>query len=197
MKKFLKSKRTKLVCEIPLLIESKLMKNFDKIIFIDAKEPRLKRHIVKSGNKQLFDILDKNQIKARNKEKFYDYKIVNNRSKEILKKCFEDNESLNDRNILRYRNNRYFFQRKDRVLEIAWRETQDLIPTNNVFHKIITKEMYPMKHLKCGFFKFLKDKVLFKDIVEEFLIFVKNKKLLFITPWFGLFKQWIKIIEER
>ena len=98
MKKFLKSKRTKIVCEIPLLIESKLMKNFDKIIFIDAKKSlRLKRYIVKSGNKQLFDILDKNQIKARNKEKFCDYKIVNNRSKEILKKnVLNIMKSLND-----------------------------------------------------------------------------------------------------
>ena len=46
MKNFLKMKRKILVLEIPLLIESKLDKYFDKIIFVEAKKNlRLKRYL--------------------------------------------------------------------------------------------------------------------------------------------------------
>ena len=57
MAKFLKKyKKKKLIfLEIPLLIESKLMKNFDVIFFLKSKKSlRLKRFILKGGNKELF-----------------------------------------------------------------------------------------------------------------------------------------------
>ena len=43
--------------EIPLLVESRLMKNFDIIFFIKAnKKTRLRRFKLKGGNKKLFNI---------------------------------------------------------------------------------------------------------------------------------------------
>ena len=60
MKKFtLKIKIKKfLFYEIPLLIESKLMKYFDIIILLNQKkELRLRRFISKRGNKNLFILL--------------------------------------------------------------------------------------------------------------------------------------------
>ncbi len=81
------------------------------------------------------------------------------------------------------------FKEGHRVLEIACIETQDLIPTNNVFHKIINPQRdVPDEAFKVHGFssEFLKDKVLFKDIVEEFLIFVKNKKIIIHNAPFDL-----------
>ena len=89
MQKFIKkNKRQKLLFfEIPLLVESKLMKNFNLIIFIkDKKKIRLKRFISKGGNKKLFNILNKKQFKDSKKAKFCDYVIVNEKNKEVLKK---------------------------------------------------------------------------------------------------------------
>ena len=52
--------------EIPLLIESKLMKNFDVIIFIKArKKIRLKRFLSKNGNKKIFNLLDNKQLSEK------------------------------------------------------------------------------------------------------------------------------------
>ena len=65
MKEFIiKNKKKRLIFfEIPLLIESKLMKNFDLIIFIKSnKEVRLKRFKRKGGSKKLFDILNNRQL---------------------------------------------------------------------------------------------------------------------------------------
>jgi len=66
MKKFSinNQKKKTVFYEIPLLIESNLMKYFDIIIFIKAKKKiRLKRFKKKGGKKNLFDILDKKQMR--------------------------------------------------------------------------------------------------------------------------------------
>ena len=57
MKNFLITKKKKnLFYEIPLLIENKLMKYFDIIIFIKAKKKlRLKRFKAKGGDEKLFN----------------------------------------------------------------------------------------------------------------------------------------------
>ena len=88
---FIFSRRNKnkkfLFFEIPLLIESKLTKYFDVIIFIKSKNnSRLKRYILKGGSMQLFSLLDKHQIKDTKKMKFCDHIVVNNKSLSILKK---------------------------------------------------------------------------------------------------------------
>ena len=69
----------------------------------------------------------------------------------------------------------------DRIVEIACIETKDLIPTNRVFHKIIN----PQKKVSSEAFKvhgfsddFLKTKEKFDEVAEDFLEFIKNKKLI-------------------
>tara|TARA_B100000575_G_C22865421_1_gene505407 strand:+ start:165 stop:722 length:558 start_codon:yes stop_codon:yes gene_type:complete len=73
--------------EIPLLIESKLMNFFDYIILVVAsRKNRIKRYLKKGGSKKMFYLLDKNQIPAKRKIKYCDYLIVNNKTKNYLKK---------------------------------------------------------------------------------------------------------------
>ena len=69
----------------------------------------------------------------------------------------------------------------DRIVEIACIETKDLIPTNRVFHKLIN----PQKKVSLEAFKvhgfsddFLKGKEKFDEVVEDFLEFIKDKKLI-------------------
>ena len=69
----------------------------------------------------------------------------------------------------------------DRVIEIACVETENLIPTKKIFHKLIN----PEKKISEEAFKihglsndFLKDKEKFKDIADEFLEFIKGKKII-------------------
>ena len=77
--------------EIPLLVESRLMKKFDLILFIKAKRSlRMKRFKQKGGSEKLFKILDKKQLKDVKKIKFCDYVIVNEKNLDILKKNLLD-----------------------------------------------------------------------------------------------------------
>ena len=88
MKKFTKKhKNKKLLYEIPLLIESKLMKYFNLIIFIKAnKSLRLKRFKSKKGDKELFDLLNRKQLNDNKKIKFSNYVVVNEKNLKMLKK---------------------------------------------------------------------------------------------------------------
>ena len=89
MRKFTSFHKNKkiLFYEIPLLVESKLMKYFNVIIFIKAKkELRLKRFKLKRGNKKLFELLDSKQMEDNKKIKFCDYVVVNEKKLSILKK---------------------------------------------------------------------------------------------------------------
>ena len=88
MRKFsLKHKKKKIVFyEIPLLIENKLMKNFNTIIFIKAKKnTRLKRFKLKGGNTKFFNILNSKQLNDVKKTKFCDHVVVNEKNIKILK----------------------------------------------------------------------------------------------------------------
>ena len=86
---FLKKNKNKkfLFLEIPLLIESKLTRYFDVIIFIKSQRNlRLKRFRLKKGNIKLFSLLDSHQLKDTKKMKFCDHIVVNNKSLTVLKK---------------------------------------------------------------------------------------------------------------
>tara|TARA_Y100000996_G_C22533997_1_gene647640 strand:- start:26 stop:589 length:564 start_codon:yes stop_codon:yes gene_type:complete len=85
---FKKNKRKKyLFCEVPLLIENKLIKYFDVLILIKSKKSlRLKRYISKGGNARLFELLNSFQLKDSKKAKYCDYTVVNNTSLLFLKK---------------------------------------------------------------------------------------------------------------
>ena len=88
MLSFMRLKKKKiLIFDIPLLIESKLMKYFDIIVFVGAKRKvRLRRYLHKKGDRKIFTILDKRQITPRKKIKISDHVIYNNSSIKILKK---------------------------------------------------------------------------------------------------------------
>lgn len=83
-----KNKRKKLIVfEIPLLIESKLMKNYDKIVLVNSKKAlRLKRYIKGGKSRKIFNLLDKRQLPPAKKIKFCDCVINNNGSLKNLKK---------------------------------------------------------------------------------------------------------------
>ena len=88
MKKFTSNNKNKklLFYEIPLLIESKLMKHFNSVVFIKAKKQlRLKRFLSKSGDKKLFNLLNNKQMNDIKKIKFCDHVIVNEKNLNILK----------------------------------------------------------------------------------------------------------------
>ena len=57
--KWCKENNKFLIFEIPLLIESKLMKHYDKIIFVNSrKDLRLKRYLKRGNNKRFFNLLN-------------------------------------------------------------------------------------------------------------------------------------------
>ena len=89
MRNFTTQNRNKkfLFYEIPLLIESKLMKNFNVVIFIKAKKQiRLERFQSKRGDKKLFNLLNDKQMLDKKKIKYCDYVVVNEKNLYILKK---------------------------------------------------------------------------------------------------------------
>ena len=80
LKNFTSKNRNKklLFYEIPLLIESKLMKHFNVVVFIKAKKQlRLRRFKSKSGDEKLFNLLNNKQMNDTKKIKFSDYTVVN------------------------------------------------------------------------------------------------------------------------
>tara|TARA_B100000941_G_C28492792_1_gene548996 strand:+ start:414 stop:998 length:585 start_codon:yes stop_codon:yes gene_type:complete len=93
-------KRNILFFEIPLLIESKLMKNFDVIFFVRAKKNiRMKRFIMKGGNKKLFQILNSKQLVDKKKVKYCDYVITNENNFNVLKKKLSSILKRHERSI--------------------------------------------------------------------------------------------------
>ena len=88
IRKFTKKNNGKkfIIFEIPLLVESKQMKNYDRIIFVNSrKDLRLKRYLKRGNNKRFFDLLNKRQLSPAKKIKFCDYVINNNGSIKLLK----------------------------------------------------------------------------------------------------------------
>jgi len=105
MKKFTNKNKNKklLFYEIPLLIESKLMKYFNIIIFVKAKRNlRLKRFKSNNGDEKLFNMLDKKQLNDKKKVKFCDHLVVNEKNLKILKKKLLNIIGKYDRNFFRY-----------------------------------------------------------------------------------------------
>ena len=81
------------------------------------------------------------------------------------------------------------FKDGHKIVEIACIETKDLIPTGKVFHKLINpKRSMPNEAFKVHGFseEFLKDKDTFDIIADEFLNFVKDKKIIIHNAPFDL-----------
>ena len=81
------------------------------------------------------------------------------------------------------------FKEGHKIVEIACIETKDLIPTGKVFHKLINpKRSMPKEAFKVHGFseEFLEDKDTFEIVADEFLNFVKDKKIIIHNAPFDL-----------
>ena len=81
------------------------------------------------------------------------------------------------------------FRDGHKIIEIACIETKDLIATGKIFHKLINPQRsMPDEAFKVhGFSKeFLSDKETFKQIADEFLNFIKDKKIIIHNASFDL-----------
>ena len=86
--------------EIPLLVESRLMKIFDLIFFIKAKKSiRLRRFRASGGDKKLFEILNKKQFSDKKKSEQCHHVVVNEKTLKFLKKRLLDIFSYYERDI--------------------------------------------------------------------------------------------------
>ena len=81
------------------------------------------------------------------------------------------------------------FKDGHKIVEIACIETEDLIPTGKVFHKLINpKRNVPEEAFKVHGFseKLLKDKETFDELADEFLDFIRNKNIIIHNASFDL-----------
>jgi len=81
------------------------------------------------------------------------------------------------------------FRDGHKIVEIACIETKDLIPTGKVFHKFINpRRSVPNEAFKVHGFSedFLKDKEAFDQVADEFLGFIKNKKIIIHNASFDI-----------
>ena len=81
------------------------------------------------------------------------------------------------------------FQAGHKIVEIACLETKDYIPTKKVFHKLVNpKRDVPEEAFKIHGFseEYLKDKETFDQIADEFLNFIKGKKIIIHNASFDL-----------
>ena len=81
------------------------------------------------------------------------------------------------------------FRDGHKIVEIACIETKDLILTGKVFHKLINPQRsMPAEAYKVHGFseEFLKDKETFDQIADEFLSFIKDKKIIIHNSSFDL-----------
>jgi len=81
------------------------------------------------------------------------------------------------------------FKDGHKIVEIACIETKDLIPTGNIFHKLINpKRDVPNEAFKIHGFSsdFLSNKETFDQIADDFLNFIKEKRLIIHNAPFDL-----------
>ena len=72
-------------------------------------------------------------------------------------------------------------EKDDRIIEIACIETKDLVTTGRVFHKLINpKRNVPDDAFKIHGYseKFLSDKDTFDKVADDFVNFIKDKKII-------------------
>ncbi len=81
------------------------------------------------------------------------------------------------------------FRDGHKIVEIACIETKDLIVTGKVFHKLLNpKRSVPEEAFKVHGFsqEFLSDKETFEQVADEFLDFIKDKKIIIHNASFDL-----------
>ena len=91
---------------------------------------------------------------------------------------------------------------KHRIVEIACIETNDLTPTKKIFHKILNPQRdVPVEAFKIHGFStdFLKNKETFNEVADEFLEFIKDKKIIIHNASFdlGFLNYQLKLIRKN
>ena len=88
MNNFIKKNRNKkfVILDIPLLIENKLNKKKDILIFVDAKKKEINKRLKKRHNNRSVEILKKFQLPVELKKKKADFIIKNNFKSNSIKK---------------------------------------------------------------------------------------------------------------
>jgi dephospho-CoA kinase len=108
MKRFIiRNKKSEVIIfDIPLLIENKLNKKKDIIIFVKSNKSKVLNRLKKrpNFNKKLLKNLKENQFILSKKEKLADYVINNNFPVNVMKKKVKiiKKKILNERNSSRY-----------------------------------------------------------------------------------------------
>ena len=81
------------------------------------------------------------------------------------------------------------FRDGHKLVEVACIETKDLIPTGKIFHKLINPNRnIPEEAYKIHGFsqEFLSDKETFEQVADQFLEFIKDKKIIIHNASFDL-----------
>ena len=91
---------------------------------------------------------------------------------------------------------------RHRIVEIACVETNDLLPTKRIFHKILNPQRdVPEEAFKVHGFstEFLKNKETFNKVADEFLEFIKNKRIIIHNASFdlGFLNHELKLIRKN
>ena len=91
---------------------------------------------------------------------------------------------------------------KHKIVEIACIETNDLLPTKKIFHKVINpqRDVPPQAFKIHGFStEFLKNKETFDKVADDFLEFIKDKKIIIHNASFdlGFLNHELKLIRKK
>jgi DNA polymerase-3 subunit epsilon len=91
---------------------------------------------------------------------------------------------------------------RHKIVEIACIETNDLLATKRIFHKIINPQRdVPVEAFKVHGFstEFLKNKETFDKVADEFLEFIKDKKIIIHNASFdlGFINYELKLIRKN
>ena len=94
------------------------------------------------------------------------------------------------------------FREGHKIVEIACIETKDLVPTGNVFHRLINpKRSVPEAAFKIHGFSedFLKTHETFDKVADEFLEFIKDKRIIIHNASFdlGFLNYELKLIRKN
>ena len=94
------------------------------------------------------------------------------------------------------------FKEGHKIVEIACIETKDLIATGKVFHKLINPlRDVPEQAFQIHGFRsdFLSKKQIFKEVADEFLEFIDNKKIIIHNASFdiGFLNGELNLIDKR
>tara|TARA_B100001564_G_C20604629_1_gene654507 strand:+ start:300 stop:971 length:672 start_codon:yes stop_codon:yes gene_type:complete len=91
---------------------------------------------------------------------------------------------------------------KHRIVEVACIETKDLVPTNKIFHKLVNPERdVPLEATKIHGFtnEILIKKEKFREIADEFIEFIRDKKIIIHNATFdlGFLNHELKLIKKN